>query len=64
VTEREELLVHAVTDRLRALAASLIEAGWRPEVIVFAPSEIERIPGYKVALVVPVESTTDVERAV
>lgn len=50
------MLLDAALDRLRALGALLIEQGWQPELIVFTPAEIERIPGYKVALVVPIDS--------
>jgi hypothetical protein len=54
--EREQILVRAATDRLRPLAQELVDAGWKPELVVFAPHELERIAGYKVALVVPLDS--------
>lgn len=53
MNEREQVLLRAATERLRPAYDSLVEQGWRPEMIVFAPEEIERIPGFKVALVVP-----------
>lgn len=49
----ESILLHAATDYLRPLGEQLRDAGWRPEVVVFAPQELPRIPGYKVALVCP-----------
>jgi len=55
VNAREQELVRMITERLRLTGEELIRAGWRPELIVFAPGEIERIPGYKVALVVPLD---------
>ncbi len=63
MNEREQLLVRAATDRLRPVCEELIAAGWQPELIVFAPSEIERLPGYKVALVVPVDSVPEAENS-
>ena len=45
-----------VADRLRPLAQELVAEGWRPELVVLAPAELERIPGFKMALVVPLES--------
>jgi hypothetical protein len=56
MNERQQLLLRAATDRLAVMGQTLIEEGWRPEIIVFAPPEIERISGYKVALVVPIDS--------
>jgi hypothetical protein len=56
MNEVETILLRRATDHLFPLAQKLREAGWRTEVIVFAPEEIERIPGYKVALVVPLAS--------
>jgi hypothetical protein len=47
--------VEEVLTRLRLLTKLLIEEGFRPELIVFAPDEIERIPGFKVALVIPTD---------
>jgi hypothetical protein len=58
VNERELLLVRAVIYRLRQLAEPLLEEGWKPELVVLAANEIERIPGFKVALVVPVDLAT------
>jgi hypothetical protein len=63
VKEQEQALVRVALERLRPLGLELIDAGWRPEVIAMAPSEIERIPGYKVALVVPIESIPDEKEA-
>lgn len=54
MNEREQILVRAVTNRLSQLGRPLIEEGWQVELIVFAPTEIERLPGFKVALVVPI----------
>jgi hypothetical protein len=62
VNEREQLLIQAVTDRLTRLADPLIEEGWHPELIVFTADEIERIPGYKVALVVPLADSNGCKR--
>lgn len=33
-----------------------MQKGWRPELVVFTGDEVPRIPGYKVALVVPIDS--------
>jgi hypothetical protein len=59
MNEREQILTRAAAaiDRLHALGQELVAAGWRPEIIVFAPSELPRIVGYKVALVLPVDMT-------
>jgi hypothetical protein len=54
--EPEEILVRTAIDRLRPLAQELVDAGWRPELVVLAPTELGRIAGYKVALVVPLDS--------
>jgi hypothetical protein len=56
VTERERLLVRAVSDRLRGIGGALLAEGWHAEIVVLDPSEIERLPGYKVALVVPIDA--------
>jgi len=55
VNERERLLLRIATDRLKPYGEKLRDDGWNPELIVFSPSEIERVPGYKVAIVVPIE---------
>lgn len=52
---REQALMFAVTDRLRPLAQELVVEGWRPELVVLTGDEIERIPGFKIALVVPLD---------
>jgi hypothetical protein len=59
MTEREQLIVRAVVDRLRQLGAPLLAEGWRPELVVFDPSELQRLPGYKVALVVSINSVPE-----
>lgn len=56
MTEVEQILVEAAARRLAPIAHALSEDGWHPEIVVFAPSEIERIPGYKVAVVLPISS--------
>jgi len=56
---REQALIFVLTDRLRGLGEELIVEGWRPELVVLDPTEIARIPGYKVALVVPTESAPE-----
>lgn len=62
MNEREQLLLRAVADRLARLAEPLIAEGWHPELIVFTAEEIERIPGYKVALVVPLADANGCNR--
>lgn len=52
---REQLLIEMLLDRLRPAAEMLLGDGWAPQLVVFAPSELERIPGYKVGLVVPID---------
>jgi hypothetical protein len=56
VNEREQMLVRAAIDRLRLAALPMRTSGWKAEIIVLNPSEIPRLPGYKVALVVAVDS--------
>jgi hypothetical protein len=56
VTEREQALLRLAADRLRPFWHELSAAGWKSEVIVFAPEEIKRLPGYKIALVVSLDS--------
>jgi hypothetical protein len=55
VNEREQLLMTAVTDRLRPLWNELVAEGWHLEVIVMAPEEIPRLPGFKIALIIPLD---------
>lgn len=52
---REQALLELVTETLRPYGNELIGKGWNPQMVVLAPTELERIPGYKVALVVPLE---------
>lgn len=56
---RERVLMDTVMARLSEFGVSLIDDGWKPELVVFAPQEIERIPGYKVALVIPLDSVKE-----
>lgn len=55
MNEREQVLLNEALDRLRPWGLELMATGWRPELVVLAPEEIERIPGFKVALVVPLD---------
>jgi hypothetical protein len=59
MNERERLLMEVVNERLRPLWNELVAEGWRPEVVVFAPGELPRIPGYKVCFVVPLDTIPD-----
>lgn len=51
--------MNVALSRLRPLAAELIADGWQPELIAFAPSEITRISGYKVALIIPLDHVSE-----
>jgi hypothetical protein len=56
VNARDRTLLNAAADQLRPFGQSLARAGWRPELIVYAPGEAaERIAGYSVALVIPLD---------
>ena len=61
MNEREQILLRAAADALRSFGGELRQAGWTPELVVLAPPELERIPGYKVALVVPLDRVQDGE---
>lgn len=52
MNEREQIFVRTITERLRDPGIRLASKGWSAEIVVLAPEEIPRIPGYKVALVV------------
>lgn len=56
MNEREQALIQIVTDELAGCAGRLMQKGWQPQLVVFAPDELPRIAGYKVALVVPLGS--------
>lgn len=58
LSTRDGFLLRVATDLLRERGQSLIDEGWRPELVVFAPDDpcLARIPGYKVALVVPIDN--------
>lgn len=63
MNELQQALTKVALDRLRPVGKELEEAGWRPQLVIFPPEELTRIPGYKVALVVPLDSVTEVEPA-
>jgi hypothetical protein len=56
MNERDIALVRHAIKHLQPLGSELAENGWRPEIILLAPEEIQRIPGYKVALVIPLDT--------
>ena len=61
---REQALFRLATDTLGECAEALVGQGWQPEVVVFSPDEpcLSRLPGYKVALVVSLDSPLPQER--
>ena len=59
----EQVLVDEALETLTQIARDLTGDGYRPQVIVFSPEEIDRIPGYKVALVLPIESDFELPAA-
>lgn len=59
MNERDHALLAVALERLQPLREDLVASGWQPEIIVFTNDEITRIPGYKVALVVPLDSVSE-----
>ena len=55
MNQRQRALLSLVSKRLRGVGLELFADGWDPQLIVFSPREIERIPGYKVGLIVPLD---------
>jgi hypothetical protein len=56
MNEHEQREIEIALDKLRPHGKTLSAAGWRAELIVFAPAELDRLgSGYKVALVLPLE---------
>lgn len=57
MNEPVELLVRAATDALRPYGTTLKDEGWRPELVVYAPGELQMggktNGGYAVALILP-----------
>jgi len=52
---REQVFIALATDELRLCGKHLLGQGWHTEIVVFGPEELERIPGYKVALVLSID---------
>lgn len=59
MTEREKVLLDMALDKLRIVGDDLVCQGWKPLLTVYGPDgldgQLANIPGYKVALVVPLD---------
>lgn len=56
MNEREQALIDVVSEDLARYGRRLSARGWQPELVVFTGDEVPRLPAYKVALVVPIDS--------